>query len=243
MADVVDQDQPAAEAVRALREALVSRIALSLAFTDEKATCNDIAKRIVAEHVAPLLADIAALRTRAEAVEKERDERDAIITAWESAASGLEAHLQDRIAMKDEANPAAYLSIWQTDLSDLTKRSRQIYAATQHRAAEGHRQALKAEAVAEAALKRSRLANARADAAEARADELQGLLVTQEICADRLATEIADTRAEVADLREAFVGLDQRIWTDPQEIERAGEWRTFIARALTTAKGDANVEA
>ena len=58
---------------------------------------------------------------------------------------------------------------------------------------------------------------------------------------ERLKTELARVRglprlsvldAENLRLRAALCALDQRIFNDPQVIERAGEWRDLIARAL-----------
>ncbi len=61
---------------------------------------------------------------------KEEVERlQSVVTAWQSVFEGLEAHLQDRIAMKDPANPEAYLSILRSSVARVHRESEQIVAA------------------------------------------------------------------------------------------------------------------
>lgn len=82
-------------------------------------------------------ATILAERARAVAAEGERDEandrRGAEALSWANIISGLEAHLKDRVAMGDQANPQLYLDIVQGDLKFRAREAEQIYAATQHR--------------------------------------------------------------------------------------------------------------
>lgn len=66
-----------------------------------------------------LAAEVAALRST--------------IAAWENVFLGIEAHLLDRIAMNDQANPQTYLDIIRTDVRELPRESRQIYEASQQR--------------------------------------------------------------------------------------------------------------
>lgn len=44
---------------------------------------------------------------------------------------------------------------------------------------------------------------------------------------------IREQAAEIARLQRVLRDLDDRIFNDPQVIERAGEWRTMIAAALS----------
>lgn len=59
----------------------------------------------------------------------ERDVAQSTCTAWSFVISGLEAHLQDRIAMKDEANPQRYLEILQGNVRNVRRDSEQFLAA------------------------------------------------------------------------------------------------------------------
>lgn len=52
-----------------------------------------------------------------------------LIEAWAEVFEALEAHLQDRVAMRDEANPALYLSILRSSVSSVLRSSGQIRAA------------------------------------------------------------------------------------------------------------------
>lgn len=72
----------------------------------------------------------AAARLRSLAGEV--SEARAMIAAWESAFGTIEAHIQDRIAMGDEASPTTYLSIMRSSVGLLPRDSRAIYAATQN---------------------------------------------------------------------------------------------------------------
>lgn len=61
-----------------------------------------------------------------------RDERDtaqSAVEAWAHVCESLEAHLQDRIAMRDEANPERYLSILRSSMARVQRDSEQIRAA------------------------------------------------------------------------------------------------------------------
>lgn len=61
-----------------------------------------------------------------------RDERftgESLVEAWANVFESLEAHLQDRVAMRDEANPAVYLSILRSSVADVLRSSGQVRAA------------------------------------------------------------------------------------------------------------------
>ena len=49
--------------------------------------------------------------------------------AWRSAFESIEAHLQDRIAMKDYANPERYLDIVRGEVREIQRTSEQFCAA------------------------------------------------------------------------------------------------------------------
>ncbi len=69
-----------------------------------------------------------ALRVMKEAQESPESlhEVQATVTAWQYVFEGIEAHLLDRIAMKDEANPQRYLDIIRADVRDVMRSSEQI---------------------------------------------------------------------------------------------------------------------
>lgn len=90
---------------------------------------------------------------------------------------------------------------------------------------------------------------ARATAAEAERDKAQKMLgVYEEQHEDTselvrfMSGQIKELKAEAEALREALIGLDQRIWVDPQVIDRAGEWRDYIRAALIQPATPANSE-
>lgn len=58
-----------------------------------------------------------------------RDTAQSLVEAWAGACESLEAHLQDRVAMNDEANPAAYLSILRGNMTNVQRFSEQVRAA------------------------------------------------------------------------------------------------------------------
>ena len=72
---------------------------------------------------------IAALEARAQAAEGERDEAQATCTAWQGVYESLEAHLLDRINMRDEAQPDAYLRILRSEVARVLPNSKAIVAA------------------------------------------------------------------------------------------------------------------
>jgi len=82
----------------------------------------------------------------------ERDEAQSTCTAWQDVFEGIEAHLQDRIAMKDDASPATYLDIIRSAVARIIQTSRQIVNA---RWADYRRNVARAEA-AEASLSAER---------------------------------------------------------------------------------------
>lgn len=69
-----------------------------------------------------LLSEIAALRG-------ERDTAQSAVEAWAHVCESLEAHLQDRVAMQDVANPERYLNILRSNMARVQKDSEQIRAA------------------------------------------------------------------------------------------------------------------
>ena len=64
-----------------------------------------------------------------EAVRAQRDEAQSAVTAWQSAVAGLEAHLLDRTAMHDPADPERYLRILRAEVREIDRTSKQIVAA------------------------------------------------------------------------------------------------------------------
>jgi hypothetical protein len=71
----------------------------------------------------------AAAIARAEKAEKERDEAQSACTAWQGVYESLEAHLKDRINMRDEDDPSAYLRILHSCISGVIRDSRAIVAS------------------------------------------------------------------------------------------------------------------
>lgn len=78
---------------------------------------------------AALIATATQAADRIEKLEGERDEAQAVTSAWQEVFEGLEAHLKDRIAMRDEADPEAYLRILHGYVANIIRSSRQIVAA------------------------------------------------------------------------------------------------------------------
>ena len=66
---------------------------------------------------------------RLKELEVERDTAQSAVEAWANVCESLEAHLQDRIAMRDEASPERYLSILQSSMARVQRDSEQIRAA------------------------------------------------------------------------------------------------------------------
>lgn len=88
----------------------LDEIALHLSQTGNVAMGNDIIS------VAVRLAEL-------------RDERDAAqegVTAWRHVCEGLEAHLKDRVAMHDEADPERYLRILQSSIAGVRRDTEQF---------------------------------------------------------------------------------------------------------------------
>lgn len=75
------------------------------------------------------LTPLAPAQAEIERLTEERDTAQSAVEAWASVCEGLEAHLQDRVAMKDYPNPEAYLSILQSRMARVRKDSEQIRAA------------------------------------------------------------------------------------------------------------------
>lgn len=66
------------------------------------------------------------------AVRGQRDTAQELVRAWEGAVSSLEAHIMDRAAMKDPANPETYLSILRSEIAGVQRRSEQCLASRWH---------------------------------------------------------------------------------------------------------------
>lgn len=71
--------------------------------------------------------------SRVRELEKDVDEARSGCVAWESAISGVEAHIMDRIAMKDTSQPQIYLEILQYDVAAVRGDTEAIRKATWHR--------------------------------------------------------------------------------------------------------------
>lgn len=81
----------------------------------------------------------AALRQRAERAEE-------TVRAWQGVVEGLTAHLQDRVAMSDQASPASYLRIIQSDTAQVARDSEQMLRSRWHDVAAANARATRAEA-------------------------------------------------------------------------------------------------
>jgi hypothetical protein len=62
-------------------------------------------------------------------MQKERDEAQSACSAWRDVFLSIEAHIQDRMAMRDPASPSSYLEIIRGDVADVNRSSQQIVAA------------------------------------------------------------------------------------------------------------------
>lgn len=62
-------------------------------------------------------------------VTAERDTAQSAVEAWAHVCESLEAHLEDRVAMGDEANPEVYLRILRSNMARVQKDSEQIRAS------------------------------------------------------------------------------------------------------------------
>lgn len=134
------------------------------------------------------LVTAASAQARIAELEAERDAAQSAIEAWADVCESLEAHLQDRVAMRDEANPERYLNILRSNMARVQKDSEQIRAA---RWADYRRQ------------------EGRATAAEARADrlaEVEGDLNDRaEACLSIVATAGDDpSKARIAGKAQAY---------------------------------------
>lgn len=65
-------------------------------------------------------------------LEKRLHEAEATVAAWRDVFGGIEAHLQDRIAMGDEANPQCYLDIIRADIARVDASSKAMVASRWH---------------------------------------------------------------------------------------------------------------
>jgi hypothetical protein len=61
-----------------------------------------------------------------EDIKKQRDEAQSMCTAWQGVFEGIDAHLQDRVAMNDLPSPQSYLDIIRGDVARLLHESRAI---------------------------------------------------------------------------------------------------------------------
>ena len=73
-----------------------------------------------------LVSDVASA---IEALEAERDEAQSMVQAWDHVFGTIEAHIMDRVNMRDEAKPATYLEIIRSDIACIKRASDQICAA------------------------------------------------------------------------------------------------------------------
>lgn len=64
-----------------------------------------------------------------EGLREARDTAQSAVEAWAGVVESLEAHLQDRVAMRDEAKPERYLSILRSNIANVQRDSKQIRAA------------------------------------------------------------------------------------------------------------------
>ncbi len=69
---------------------------------------------------------INRLATALEAVAGERDAAQSMVTAGQGVFESIEAHIRDRIAMRDPANPELYLEIIRGDVSRVIRDSQMI---------------------------------------------------------------------------------------------------------------------
>lgn len=86
------------------------------------------------------------------ALTAERDAAEEGARAWREVGEGIEAHLQDRVAMNDAANPASYLSIVRLIMANAPKAAQQLLAGRYSQYADVMRRAESAEAERDAAV-------------------------------------------------------------------------------------------
>lgn len=73
-----------------------------------------------------LIARTEAAEGEVERLKVEKDTAQSGVDAWKEVCEVLEAHLQDRVAMKDPANPEAYLRIVQSSIAGVRRSTEQI---------------------------------------------------------------------------------------------------------------------
>lgn len=83
---------------------------------------------------AAILQQAAAHLRRLASEGRERDEAQSTVTAWQQVFESIEAHILDRINMRDEANPKLYLDIIRSDVARVIDDSRAISASRWHEA-------------------------------------------------------------------------------------------------------------
>ncbi len=76
-----------------------------------------------------LRGDLEQAASALTALVEERDAAQETVRAWSHVVSSLEAHIMDRAAMKDPANPEAYLRILQAEVANVTRSSEQMLAS------------------------------------------------------------------------------------------------------------------
>lgn len=79
-----------------------------------------------------LSAQVATLSGERDELKRERDEAQSTVTAWQQVFESIEAHLLDRINMRDEADPQRYLDIIRADVAQVIEASRRISASRWH---------------------------------------------------------------------------------------------------------------
>lgn len=67
-----------------------------------------------------------------ENMQRERDEAQSACAAWRDVFLSIEAHLQDRINMGDQASPETYLAIIRGSVANVDRDSEQIVASRWH---------------------------------------------------------------------------------------------------------------
>jgi hypothetical protein len=96
--------------------------------------------------------DARAILDHITALTAERDAAEEGARAWREVGEGIEAHLQDRVAMNDAANPASYLSIVRLIMANAPKAAQQLLAGRYIQYADVMRRAESAEAERDAAV-------------------------------------------------------------------------------------------
>lgn len=95
---------------------------------DGLAIVTDRGRAVIASILAAL-APAPQAADAGEALRIERDEAQSLCTAWQHVFQGIEAHLQDRVAMDDRSSPATYLSIIRSSVARVIEDSKRISAA------------------------------------------------------------------------------------------------------------------